>query len=252
VSPTGDLYVRSENRLSEVIRFDARGHRVWARTFREIVPRDVLARLEQEHGVKFPSGFSTEITTGPKGTIMLQTIGQLPNGQTGKKLGILVNEKGEFVEARPYFGLESGGVWWQYQIEFTGMADGAAPPITVNTYTEDGTIKQTIMLDVRADGTRYQHLTEDSSVWAIPDRRNGNFLITTLKLAEPIKVTPQALIQRDYIVDRYDNAGKFIERLRFAYSPFQGAFENIAVSSDGALYILRYDNKGLDVIAYNE
>ncbi len=250
VSSTGDLYVRSEDRPSEITRFDSRGHRVWARTFHEIIPRDVLVRLEQDYGVKFPSGFSTEITIGPKNTIMLQATGQLTNGQTGKKIGIIVNDKGEFVEVRPYFGFESGGFWWQYQIDFTGLADGVSPPITVNTYTKEGTKKQTISLDVKVDATRYQHLSKYSSIWAIPDRRNGNFLITTIKLVEPIKVTQQALIHRDYIVDRYDNVGKFIERFRFAYSPFQGSFENITVSSDGVLYFLRYDNKGLYVMTY--
>jgi len=250
VSSTGNLYVRSADRPSEVIRFDARGHRVWARTFREIVPREVLASLEQEHGVTFPSGFSTAMTAGPGETIMFQVFGTLPNGRTGKEFGVLVNEKGQFVKVLPYFGLEYGGTWWQYQIDYAGRTDGVAPPIMVNTYTEDGTKKQAISLDVRTDGARYRHLTEDSSIWAIPDRRNGSFLITTLKLAVPIKVTPQALIQSDYIVDRYDNTGKFIERLRFAYSPFLGAFKNIAVSPDGVLYFLRYDNKGLDVMAY--
>jgi hypothetical protein len=142
VSPTGNLYVRSEDRPSELIRFDVCGHRVWTRTFREIVPRDVLTRLEQEHGVKFPSGFSTEITAGPKGTIMLQAKGTLPSGRIGARLSIIMNEKGEFVESRPYFGMESGGIWWQYQVDFTKLADGVAPPITVNTYTIRKTVRE--------------------------------------------------------------------------------------------------------------
>lgn len=249
VSPTGNIYVCSEERPSEVVHFDARGHRVWARTFSEIVPDDVLASLEKEYGVNFPSGFSTKITDGPKGTIMLQAIGKLPNGRTGIKLGILINEKGEYVEARPYFGLEAGGIWWQYQIDFTQLADGVAPPITVNTFIEDGTIKQTVML--QTDNDRYKHVYEDSEVWAIPDQHNGTLFVTTLRLAEPIKIKQQAFIRRDYIVDRYDGNGIFLERFQFPSSPFINSVEDIVINK-GGLYFLRYDSKGLDVMVYKE
>jgi len=249
VSPTGDIYARNEDRSSEVIRFDARGHRVWARTFREIVPQDELAHLEQQYGEKFPMGFSTEITAGPHGTIMIKTFGQLPTGRAGQEIGILISDAGQFIETRPYFGLKSGEIWWQYNIDEAGFTDGVAPPVTVKLYTEDGTVKQTISLDVRADTTRYQHMTKYSSVLLIPDQRNGTFLITLAPRKDPLKVTPTTLVKFDYVVDRYNADGKFVERFSFPDGPFVATFRsNIAIGQDGKFYYMRYDSKGFDAM----
>jgi hypothetical protein len=65
---------------------------------------------------------------------------------------------------------------------------------------------------------------------------------------DSIKVTPTVLVSLDYIIDRYDDKGKFVERFQFADGPFTGTFQNVAVSPDGLLYFLRYDSKGLDVM----
>ena len=248
LSIEGDIYVRAEEKYSEVIRFDKLGHRIWSHTFSEIIPMDISKQLENRYGAKYHV-FDVEITAGPEGTVLLSATGQLPNGQSGKTISIIIDKEGKYVTELPYFGYEAEGVWWQYSIAQSSK-EGKLPLVTATVYSRNSTVLRTIDIDTQLNPIRYQYITQDSSIRIHPDQNGGTFIVTKMKRKDPVKIGNIAMIYRDYIIDRYDINGRFVERLQFLYTPFLNSALSFTISLDGTLYYLQYDDKGLDVMAY--
>jgi hypothetical protein len=247
VDPSGNIYVYEGTADSRLTKFGQDGRRIWSHPFQEILPDSDLTTAEKEFNTDIFSLLGAGISRAPSGGVIAELIGwDLTTGKS-KSLGLQLDSDGRLVQILPDFRISGGTLWWSYE---ASMVDDQPPPsVVVKAYSDTGALVKTISLETEADGGIHFSGVRTGVYTVLPDQHGGVFVVTYVTALQPIYLTPTVKIGTDVVLNRFDGDGRFLEEWRLPAKPFGGGLE-IAVAPDGSLYHLRFDQAGVDVVAY--
>jgi hypothetical protein len=239
VDQEGNVYVIHSE--SDVLsKFSSNGHWLWSKRYREVLPRELAdnAALDyQRHDFLFifaTADGSLVIGVPRRGYVAdpAKRVAAVVVDPEGSAIGELVaypqvlSRPHKLAEAAPAPELRNGAV-------------------TIRDV--DCAVVGRANLDLSADGgIHFQNCFEGPMPYPFRDCE-GSFY--TLSLARPTAQVPRLYTGLEYVFNKFDRQGCFVEEWRFLRSVFDARPE-AAPDSEGNIYHIRFDEWGLEVVRY--
>lgn len=249
VDEAGAIYVQSGE--NDITKFDVNQLEVWSHSFYEIFPLVEVEKIEIKFGVNILKRFG-QLSQGPNNTIYIEIDGRENVTRKLKFFTLVMDTEGTFVQVLPSLLIYGNGYLSTYDAKVVAD-DVTLPTVTVNTYSIKGEPIRSFSLDIQAgNGIHYKGYSSSGGIDVLPDQQGGFFTITYASLDKPVTVTPTQAIKSEFVLNRYDDKGKFVEEIRFLTSPFMGFWNNnITVNTIGVVYYLQFDKRYVYIWAYD-
>ncbi len=251
VDDSGAIYVQSNDGYSRITKFGVNEQKIWSYKFSEVCPLSKLKNAEITYGVEFNNRFD-KLVIGPENTIYVKLKGWENDTNENIKFTIVMTFEGKFVDILPSSYIYANNNIMSYNGSLVVGDDTILPTITVDIYSEKLKPVRRYTLDIKVDdGKHYKGYCSDGGIIVLPDYREGVITITTANIDKPIIINESAKIMGEFIVNRYNKDGKFMDEIRFLDGPFMGAVYTLTVSQSGVIYYLQYDKENVYVWAYD-
>jgi len=244
----GNVYVSAE--LS-VVKYSKDGHLLWKKEEIELVPNSEYIKTEKEMNCKIDRTFGGLVDVSKEGWVIINMGAKVVNDKFSREIGVVLDDNGKFIKFLPYFPRVSGNLFWTFKIENNVKNDNEPPgPTTINLFSEKGTLIKEFKLDLTCDnGIHYKQRLGEGGVNIFADNKDNIWVKCRAILDKPIEIKKGVTINREYLLNKYDINGAFLEELRLPYSPFMSD-ANFTVADDGTLYYMQFDKDGINVMAY--
>ncbi|MEI7832674.1 MAG: hypothetical protein WCJ56_05710 [bacterium] len=242
----GNVYVSG----MMVAKYAKDGHLLWQKTVRDLIPDEQFVKAEKDMNVKIDRSFSGSVDASKK-ELMVKMHAKGTDVTSSRNISAVFDNDGKFVKFLPYYPKVSGGLYWTYKRENIAVNDNEPPgSATISIYSERGNLIKELKPDFTIDADKhYKGRLADGGFDIITDNRDNIWVKTIGKIDTPIVIKKGVEVNREYILNKYNLDGTFVEELRLPYSPFMAAAP-ITVAEDGTLYYMQFDKDGINVMAY--
>jgi len=244
----GNIYVCAE---MSVAKFGKDGHFLWRKTARDLIPDEQFVKAEKDMNAKIDRSFSGLVDANKTGWLIVKLRAKGGNDTSSHSIGAVFDNNGKFIKFLSYFPRVSGGLFWSYKLEKIIENDNEPPgPVIIRIYSERGTFVKELKPEIYADnGVHYKQRIGDGGVDIFTDNRDSIWVKCRAKLDKPIEIKKGVTVNGEYLLNKYDINGAFVEELHLPHSPFMSDL-NFTVSEDGTLYYMQFDKDGINVMAY--
>jgi len=243
VDSQGGVYVVCLDPTTCIYKFNNNENLVWKKHFSQLVTHETETTLTTKYSLNI-DGNIRNISCVDKQYIIAEIGGRSQKDNSRKRLGIVIDEAGNYLKTVAYIG-SSNGRFYNYTTE--RMLNSILPTVHMQWYNANGDQMANTELILSKQIEIFQSVETGISRIIIDNNFNTYILAYAIR-KKPIVFTPTTAIRLDCIIAKYDADGKFVASYRYEDSPFHTYAENVAILNTGAVMYIAYKALKLQVM----